>query len=319
MNKWIEKLREKDKRTIARIITKIEKQDPDKDQLLELLFPLTGNAFLVGITGSPGAGKSSLLDRLIETIRAEQLSVGVIAVDPTSPFTGGAILGDRVRMTKHALDEQVFIRSMGSRGSLGGLARATKEAVWVLDAAGYDVILIETVGVGQAELDIMHVADTVALVMNPGAGDVVQVFKAGIMEIADMYIVNKADLPGAARLVAEIEELLDLIQQSTKWRRPIVQTVTHENRGIEECWQQLQRHRQYLQESGEWIKRRQDHMQLEVWEIIEDAFRQFLRREMGKKEYKYELEQVAQRKKVPHQVARQYLQKIFPALREDEK
>ncbi|RAL23351.1 methylmalonyl Co-A mutase-associated GTPase MeaB [Thermoflavimicrobium daqui] len=309
MDGWLRLLKQKDKRTIARLITKIEDGSPEKNQLLEKIFPETGKTFLIGLTGPPGAGKSSLIDGLITKIRQVGLSVGVIAVDPTSPFTGGAMLGDRVRMTKHALDTDVFIRSMGSRGNVGGLSRSTREAVRVLDAAGFDVVLIETVGVGQAELEIMHLADTVLLVLNPGAGDIVQVFKAGIMEIADLFVVNKADLSGANRLVTEIEELLDL--QQWEWRPPIVQTIASLNQGISECWSQIIKHRQHLEETGEWVKRRQNHLRQEVLELLEDSFYQFLKQEMKKPEFEAELEQVALRRKVPHQVARIWLNRIL--------
>lgn len=311
MNDWLQSIQSKEKRQIARLITRIENGDPHKTELLEQIYPLTGNAFLIGVTGPPGAGKSSLLDGLIRHLREQKLTVGVVAVDPTSPFTGGALLGDRVRMTKHALDEGVFIRSMGSRGSLGGLSRAAKEAVRVLDAAGFDVILIETVGVGQAELDIMHLADTVALVLHPGTGDVVQVFKAGIMEIADLFVVNKADLPGAPRLVAEIEELLDLVRQNHSWRPPIVQTIGVRQEGIQDWWHQLCKHRSYLQEHGEWNQRRQKRLEQEVREVMEDLLRQQLEQKLSQPGFQQDLRQVAERKKGPHQVAREWIERVL--------
>jgi LAO/AO transport system kinase len=312
MEEWLQCLLQKDKRTIAKIITQIENGSSDKLKRLEEIFPHTGQAFLIGITGPPGAGKSSLMDRMIQLLRQEGCSVGVIAVDPTSPFTGGAILGDRVRMTKHALDPHVFIRSMGSRGSLGGLSRAAKEAVRVLDAAGFDVIFIETVGVGQAELDIMHLADTVALVMTPGTGDVVQVFKAGIMEIADIFVVNKADRSGAARLVAEINELLDLVKHEAVWRPPVIQTIVPENKGIVSLWEGIQRHKQYLQDSGEWVKRRENHLRQEVWEVMEDILRQRLLKEITGQVFQQELEEVAQRRMVPHRLAQKWVARVLP-------
>lgn len=311
MDDWLQSIQNKEKRHIARLISRIENGDPEKTKILEELYPFTGNAYLIGVTGPPGAGKSSLLDGLIRYLREERLTVGVIAVDPTSPFTGGAILGDRVRMTKHALDEGVFIRSMGSRGSLGGLSRATKEAVRVLDAAGFDVILIETVGVGQAELDIMHIADTVALVLNPGAGDVVQVFKAGIMEIADLFVINKADRPGAGRLAAEIEELLDLAKHGHPWRPPIVRTIGTKSEGIQELWKEMTRHRDYLKARGEWSNRRERRLEQEVLEVMEDLLRRRLETELNTPEFKKELEQVARRKKVPYQVAREWLERVL--------
>ena len=258
-----------DKRAVARAITYIENDDPDKGQILRDLHPHTGKAYLVGLTGSPGAGKSSLTDRVIAYLRKElDLKIGIIAVDPTSPFTGGAILGDRVRMGSHALDPGVFIRSMGTRGSLGGLARATQEAIRVLDAWGCDVILIETVGVGQSELDIMNVADTTVVVLNPSAGDHIQTMKAGIMEIADLFAINKADLPGTDKTEKEVMYMLDLLGH-IPWRPPVVRTISRENKGIPELWQAIQNHKAYLQDSGIWEQRRHKRRQDEIVTMIE--------------------------------------------------
>ncbi|MGA9173585.1 MAG: methylmalonyl Co-A mutase-associated GTPase MeaB, partial [Thermoactinomyces sp.] len=275
MADWIRRLKNKDKRQIARLISRIENGDPNKDEMLEALYPHTGQAHVLGITGSPGAGKSSLLNGLIRYLRQKGLTVAVIAIDPTSPFSGGAILGDRVRMTTHALDEGVFIRSMGSRGSLGGLCRAAKDAVKVLDAAGYDLVLLETVGVGQAELDVMHAADSVSLVLNPTAGDVVQVFKAGIMEIADIFVINKADLAGAHRLAVEIERMLDL-KPDFSWRPPIVKTIATREEGLDLLWGKLEEHRRYLFQTGEWQKRRHRQIELELKELLQDLLGQKL-------------------------------------------
>jgi LAO/AO transport system kinase len=188
-----------DRRMVARAISLIENEDVNKNSILSELYPHTGKAYVIGITGAPGSGKSSLVDRLLATLRQRGLTVGVIAVDPTSPFTGGAILGDRIRMQEHALDKDIFIRSMGTRGSLGGLSRATKDAIQVLDAFGKDIVVVETVGVGQSEVDIIKYADTTLVVLTPASGDSVQTIKAGIMEIADVFVVNKADLAGADR------------------------------------------------------------------------------------------------------------------------
>jgi LAO/AO transport system kinase len=311
MEAWLEAVKNRDKRQIARLISRIENGDPGREELLEALYPHTGSAHLVGITGPPGAGKSTLLDALIRHLRREGLTVGVIAVDPTSPFTGGAILGDRVRMTGHALDPGVFIRSMGSRGHLGGLSRATREAVAVLDAAGYDVILIETVGVGQAELDIMHLADTVVLVLNPTAGDVVQVFKAGIMEIADLFVINKADLPGAARLRAEIEDLLDLSRHDADWRPPIVDTVAVRDEGIGEWWQKVKEHRARQEESGEWARRRKHRLELDVRQRMEEAFRKRLAEIWASPEFQKDLNDVSERRKKPGKVAMDWMKRTL--------
>jgi LAO/AO transport system kinase len=306
---WIRRLKNKDKRQIARLISRIENGDPNKDEMLEALYPYTGQAHVLGITGSPGAGKSSLLNGLIRYLRQKGLTVAVIAIDPTSPFSGGAILGDRVRMTTHALDEGVFIRSMGSRGSLGGLCRAAKDAVKVLDAAGYDLVLLETVGVGQAELDVMHAADSVSLVLNPTAGDVVQVFKAGIMEIADIFVINKADLAGAHRLAVEIERMLDL-KPDFSWRPPIVKTIATREEGLDLLWGKLEEHRRYLFQTGEWQKRRHRQIELELKELLQDLLGQKLAETLASPAWQHELSQVVSREKSPLTAAREWLKRI---------
>ncbi|MGZ4134153.1 MAG: methylmalonyl Co-A mutase-associated GTPase MeaB, partial [Tumebacillaceae bacterium] len=260
MHPLVQRILDGDKRAVARAITYIENDNPEKLDILRDLHPHTGNAYLVGLTGAPGAGKSSLTDRVIYHLRKQNLRIGVIAVDPTSPFTGGAILGDRVRMGNHALDPEVFIRSMGTRGSLGGLARATQEAIRVLDAYGCHVILIETVGVGQSELDIMHVADTTVVVLNPSAGDHIQTIKAGIMEIADLFAINKADLPGTDKTEREVQYMLDLLGH-IPWRPPVVRTISRENQGVKELWEKIEAHKAYLQQSGIWDKRRHKRRQ----------------------------------------------------------
>src|SRR5699024_9788547 len=208
MHHLVEQMKQKDIRALARAITMVENDHPDKLDMLSDVFASQKNARYIGITGSPGAGKSSLVNRLISHIRNEDKTVAVIAVDPTSPFSGGALLGDRVRMNEHFTDNGVYIRSMATRGSLGGLACATKDAVRICDAYGFDVVIVETVGVGQSELDIMKIVDTTALVLTPNSGDVLQIFKAGIMEIADMFVINKADLDGVGKLKGLLKELV---------------------------------------------------------------------------------------------------------------
>lgn len=307
MKHWIEGIKNNEKRAIARVITFLENDHPDSELLVQELEPLTGNAYVVGITGPPGAGKSTLIDRLIATLRVKGLKVGIIVVDPTSPFTGGAILGDRVRMVRHALDEGVFIRSMGSRGSLGGLSRSTKDAVRVLDAAGFDVIIVETVGVGQSELEIMHLVDTVALVVHPYSGDVIQVFKAGVMEIADLYVVNKADVPGAAKMVAEIEHYLDLTHAHSPWRPTVTQTIPIHGQGLEELWKQFQFHQTYLQQSGEGIRRRKERTIREVKERIYAEFEAYLQQFMQQPTFQQQIEEVWHGTKLPHQFAREWI------------
>jgi LAO/AO transport system kinase len=264
-----ERLTKRDFRALARAITWVENDHPESLQLLQDVFPRTGGTYCLGITGSPGAGKSSLVNRLIDLLRSKKLTVAVVAVDPTSPFSGGAILGDRVRMANHFTDPNVFIRSMGTRGSLGGLSRTTKDAVRLLDAFGFDVILIETVGVGQSELDIMKIADSTAVVLTPGAGDVVQVFKAGIMEIADLFIINKADQPGVGQLNGQINSMLNLIQDNRKWRPPILRTSASKNEGLDDLWTACLEHQGWLHTSGEGIDRRKRRHKQEILEIVQ--------------------------------------------------
>jgi LAO/AO transport system kinase len=292
-----------DVRGAARAITCIENDYPERGQILRELFPHTGRARLIGITGTPGAGKSSLVDCLIGYLRSLRLKVGVVAVDPTSPFTGGALLGDRVRMQSHALDAGVFIRSMGTRGSLGGLSGNTRDAVRVLDAYGCDVILIETVGVGQSELDVMKIADTTVVVLNPGGGDSVQAFKAGIMEIADLFVINKADLPGVEKLQIEVEQMLDLAKHDAPWRPPIVRTVSTQNLGMAELWEAAERHLTFLRESGAWAERRARHLRDEVLEIVRDRVYQSMLRGIQTGSYDAELSRVENREQDPYTAA----------------
>ncbi len=311
MKEWINQICQGDRRKIGRAISLVESGGEEKEELLAALYPHTGNALVIGITGAPGAGKSSLVDQLTRHLRSEGKKVGVIAIDPTSPFTGGAILGDRVRMTRHALDEDVFIRSMGTRGSLGGLAQATRDAARVLDAAGYEVVIIETVGVGQSEIDIMYMADSVALVLTPGAGDVVQVFKAGIMEIADIFVVNKADLPGAQKVVREIKEMLQIAfvekENDQKWRPPIITTISTENQGIAELWSAFQNHHIYQKSHDRWQKRRQQQIEYEVMHIIEGELRKRIQKQIKNPDIAEELQRAFRYEKLPHQIAREWI------------
>ena len=266
-------------RALARAISTVERGGPAAEALMQQLGPRPLRAWTIGITGPPGAGKSTLVDRTIGAARAAGQTVGVVAVDPSSPFSGGAILGDRVRMMRHSSDSGVFIRSMAARDSLGGLASATRDVARLLDAYGFDLVLLETVGVGQSELDVVKVADTVAVIAVPGLGDAVQTLKAGILEVADLFVVNMADRPGAERTVAELLSMLQLGgTRAGGWSPPIVETVATEGRGVQELWAALERHREHLATSGELDERRRRRIETEVLELVDRALRIGLRR-----------------------------------------
>jgi LAO/AO transport system kinase len=258
---------EGDRGSIAKLISLVESGGPDAAEAGAALYPHTGHAYTIGLTGAPGAGKSSLTDGLIARIRQDDVEVGVLAVDPTSPFSGGAILGDRVRMQEHATDPGVYIRSMATRGHLGGLALATPRAARVLDAAGKPWIIVETVGVGQVEVDIAGAADTTVVVVNPGWGDGVQANKAGLMEIADLFVVNKADRDGVADTVRDLEAMLDL-SGHTEWRPPIVRTVATRGEGIDELWDVINEHRAFQEEGGRLERRREARLRDELRAIV---------------------------------------------------
>jgi LAO/AO transport system kinase len=268
-------------RALARAISLVERGGPAAETLMRRLGPRPLRAWTIGITGPPGSGKSTLVDRLIATARASGRTVGVVAVDPSSPFTGGAILGDRVRMIGHSGDHGVFIRSMAARDSLGGLASATRDVARLLDAYGFDIVLLETVGVGQSELDVVKVADTVAVIAVPGLGDAVQTLKAGILEVADLFVVNMADRPGAERTAAELLSMLQLgAGRPGGWAPPIVETVATEGRGIDDVWAALERHRTHLEASGELEARRRRRIETEVLELVDRELRIGLRRQV---------------------------------------
>lgn len=257
-----------DRSATARLISLVERGGAPAREVGKRTFTRGSGAYTVGITGSPGAGKSTLTDHLIAIIRQRDEPIGVLAIDPSSPFTGGAILGDRVRMQRHALDEGVFIRSMATRGHLGGLALATPEAVRVLAASGISLVLIETVGVGQVEVEVAGAADTSVVVVNPGWGDAIQANKAGLLEIADIFVINKADRPGAAETRRDLENMLDMTTSMGEWRPPIVSTIAPRGEGTDSLWAEVEKHRAYLERSGELAERRRRRLIDELHEVL---------------------------------------------------
>ena len=256
-----------DRGATARLISLIERGGDPARQVARLTFR-SGEAYTIGVTGAPGAGKSTLTDRLIGESRRSGRAVGVLAVDPSSPFSGGALLGDRVRMQNHALDEGVFIRSMATRGHLGGLALATPEAVRVLGAAGIPLVLVETVGVGQIEVEVAGAADTTVVVLNPGWGDAIQANKAGLLEIADLFVINKADRPGAGETRRDLENMLDMSTSTGEWRAPILPAVAVRGEGVEDVWSAIGGHRAYLERSGDLAGRRERRLVAELREVL---------------------------------------------------
>ncbi len=271
----VEKIINGDRRIAAKLITLAENDFIHAQNILKELYNYTGNALVIGITGPSGAGKSTITDKLTKSLRKQGKTVGIIAIDPTSPFTGGALLGDRIRMQDLSTDQGVFIRSMGTRGHLGGLSQTTQAAVKILDALGKDIIFIETVGVGQTEVDIVKVADTVVLITMPGMGDDIQIIKAGIMEIGDIFVVNKADKEGCERLFTEIEMMLDL-NQNGRWRPPVLKTIATNGIGIQELWQEINHHIEYIKESGELEKRRRESVKKEIFDLIQEKWKEIL-------------------------------------------
>ena len=277
MSELAERLLAGEQRALSRVISMLERGELSAAGVMREIDSHTGAAYTIGITGPPGAGKSTIVDQLTQLLRGLDKRVGIVAVDPTSPFTGGALLGDRIRMQRHYLDSGVFIRSIATRGQAGGLPRIVKGVARALDAAGYDVVLVETVGVGQTELGIMGVADTVAVALIPEAGDSIQALKAGLMEIADLYVVNKADRDGADQMAASVTAMLHMSLTTPDWVPPVTLTAAHTGRGIEDLWEKLQEHRAFLETTGTLDARRGEHRMQEFLEVVEEELVRRLR------------------------------------------
>lgn len=292
-----------DRRAIARAITLAESRDPRARALLAAIFAKTGRAHVVGVTGPPGAGKSTLVDQLIAHHRKAGRTVGVIAVDPSSPFTGGAILGDRVRMSARQTDTDVFIRSMATRGHLGGLSRATAEAARILDASGKDIIIIETVGVGQAEVDIVRLADTVLVIAVPGLGDDIQATKAGLMEIGDIFVVNKADRDGSDRTVSELQAWLEFGHTDSGWVQPVLKTVSTTGAGIGELVAATEQHLAHLTKAGLLDKKREQQAEHEILDILRERVTRWALDDTKKRGFQERVHAVALRKMDPYAAA----------------
>jgi LAO/AO transport system kinase len=306
----VERLLSGDDRALARSISLVEEGSALAPELLRDIFPRTGGARIVGLTGAPGAGKSSLADRLVGICRRQSDKVGVVAIDPSSAYSGGAILGDRVRMLDHARDSGVFIRSMATRGYLGGLSRTTNDAIDLMDAAGYDPIIVETVGVGQDEVDVVKTADCVVVVLVPGMGDDIQAIKAGILEIADIFVINKSDHPGADRLHSDLEYMISMVEQKGRAKPPILHTVATENRGVQELWQSI---RERLSSPGrERIDgRRRERAEARLLALLADRLLQLVRSEaLTADSFREIVEAIARRQLDPYSAAEQILQRV---------
>lgn len=301
-----------DPHSIARLITLAENNDPIAASAMKDIHPYTGKAHVIGITGVMGSGKSTLICELTRLYRKQGKTVGIIAIDPTSPFSGGALLGDRVRMMELAMDEGVFIRSMGTRGMLGGLTSAVYDVVEILDASGKDVVIVETVGVGQAEVDVIKIADTTLVIIVPGLGDSIQTLKAGVMEIADIYVVNKADRAGVEQTIAEVESLVDITCSEKERKTPVLPTVAKQSKGIEELLKEIDKHKKYLEKTNEFEKQRRLRYEAELVEIIRKRLMNFIFDESTFKE-KIEdlLDQIGKKKMDPYAAADEILGKIL--------
>lgn len=297
---------------LARAITAVESEYDNAVEIMQAIYPKTGNARILGITGAPGAGKSTLTDKVVKQYLAQGKRIGIVAVDPTSPFSGGAILGDRIRMNDLTLNENVFIRSMGTRGSLGGLSKKTSDVVKLMDAFGMDLIIIETVGVGQSEVDIVKNADTTLVVLVPGLGDDIQAIKAGILEIGDVFAINKADRDGCDRLNVEIEMMLDLDERDVKWRPPIKRTIASKDIGVDELCESLDEHFEFLEDSGELIERRAERTRNEIVAMINEQIGRYVAEKIvNSDEFNSQVDDVHNRKNDPYTVVNDVMVKVL--------
>ncbi len=309
-------VRDGDRRALARAITLVENRDPLAYDVVSDLYPHTGRAYAVGLTGPPGVGKSSLISALVRLVRGAETSVGVVSVDPSSPFSHGALLGDRIRLSDHFLDPGVFIRSMGTRGHLGGLAEATLQALLVLDAAGKEIVFLETVGTGQSEVEVIGIADTVLLVLMPGSGDSVQALKAGIMEIPDVIAINKQDHPAAKTMLNEVRSILALGSVDREgdrgWRPPIVLTEATRGEGVAELWEKIEAHRAFLTDTGELERRRAKNLAGEVFAVASARAKSHLEHAVtDDPELRRLLDEVQRRELDPLSAVREILEKVF--------
>jgi LAO/AO transport system kinase len=302
------RLLERQPRSIARAISALESGGRDARELVRALWTLTGRAHVLGVTGPPGSGKSTLVDRLARACRSRSETVGILAVDPTSPFTGGALLGDRVRMQELYTDPGTFIRSMATRGTLGGLARATRDAVDLLDAVGFDWVLVETVGVGQDEVDVVGNVDTVVVVTLPGLGDEIQAIKAGVLEIADVFVINKCDREGASSAVRDLESMLHMEDRGERWRPPVVCTVATRNEGIDELLTRVTEHRAWLEASGELAARRESQLRRRVEALLRERILEAAREDRG---FEIELARGAAERADPYTIAERLLERAL--------